>query len=154
MDQLDPPDPLIWDERRLWFEEQEAEAAEQGLRHLPEQAAALLIDLQATFCSGAWAASLILTAAIVEAQLKAVGTAEQAGSDEQRWLRALRNRLLHAGEGSAILTVQDQWTNRSHWEGEARRAIRLLFATLYAPESARAYDADVLDTLADPDENQ
>jgi|TARA_R110002072_G_scaffold123977_3_gene259335 hypothetical protein len=143
MDHLEAPDPLDWDERRLWFEEQEAEAAGEGLRHLPEQAAALLIDLQAVFCSGAWAAAIILAGAVVEAQLKAVGTAAQADGDDQRWLRALRNRLLHAGDGAAILTVQDQWTNRAAWEQQARRAVRLLFATLYAPRPALPNLADI-----------
>src|SRR3546814_602024 len=68
MEQLERPPEEVWDERRLWFEEQEARHARVGVRAPSEQACALMIDLQAVFCAGAWAAVVILACAVTEAQ--------------------------------------------------------------------------------------
>jgi len=68
MEQLERPDAATWDERRLWFEEKEAAFARGGAETLSEQACALMIDLQATFCAGVWSAVVILAAAIVDLQ--------------------------------------------------------------------------------------
>src|SRR3546814_1220059 len=68
MEQLERPAEEVWDERRLWFEEQEAQHARHGAQAPSEQACALMIDLQAVFCAGAWAAVVILACAVTEAQ--------------------------------------------------------------------------------------
>src|SRR3546814_20890836 len=68
MEQLERSPEELWDERRLWFEEQEARHARVGARAPSEQACALMIDLQAVFCAGAWAAVVILACAVTEAQ--------------------------------------------------------------------------------------
>jgi hypothetical protein len=130
MEHLDPPDPRVWDERRLWFEGLEAEWAEHGGAVFSEQAAALIIDLQAAFCAGSWAAVVILGGAIVETQTEA-SKRHPASAEELRWLRALRNRLLHENRGEPVLTIEQQWTGRRLWEDHARRAVRLVFEAMY-----------------------
>ncbi len=131
MEQLDPPDPRVWDERRLWFERRQAEAGRLGAGRLSEQATALLIDLQACFCAGAWAAVVILAATIVDSQVEVSKERRAAPSEELRWLRSLRNRLVHEDRSNPALTIEDQWTQRREWERAAKRAVDLVFAALY-----------------------
>ena len=70
-------------------------------------------------------------AAIVQAQMLASG---RRGPDEAelRWLRDLRNRLLHEDRKGPVITVEQQWTARPEWETQARRAVRVIFAVMYA----------------------
>lgn len=132
MEHLDPPDPVLWDERRLWFEERQAARAAAGTRGRPsEQATALLLDLQAAFCAGAWATVVILAGAVVEMQAEASKQRRAAAAEELAWLRGLRNALLHEDQGRPALTIEDQWTRRREWERNARRALELVFAVSY-----------------------
>ena len=133
MEQLERPDQTTWDERRLWLEEREAAYAQGGARTISEQACALMIDLQATFCAGAWSAVVILAAVIVEAQVHvARGGVEQPSFEERKWLRQLRNALVHEGPAGPTLTLEDHWTGRKRWEGHARRAVEAALAALYS----------------------
>jgi len=136
MEHLDRPDEAVWDERRLWFEEREAVHARAGALAPSEQACALMIDLQAVFCAGAWSAAVILAAAIVDCQARAAGTRDgdvPRGLDAEtwRWLRGLRNRLVHEDRTGPALTIDDQWQHRAEWERRARRAVAAAFAALY-----------------------
>ncbi len=67
MEQLERPDETLWDERRMWFEDQEAARGRTGAPAPSEQACALMIDLQAAYCAGAFSAAIVLAAAIVDA---------------------------------------------------------------------------------------
>ena len=135
MEQLERPDDMTWDERRLWFEEQEATRGRAGLRAPSEQALALMIDLQASFCAGAWSAVIVLAAAIVDAQAPAGAgrRADVPGVEPKtlRWLRGLRNRLLHEDPSNPVLTMEDHWLNRDTWERSARRAVEAALDALY-----------------------
>ena len=136
MEQLDYPDEITWDERRLWFEAREAEAGKAGAGPLSDQACALMIDLQATFCAGAWSAAIILAAAIVDLQTEEGGPAALALNKKERdWLRLLRNALVHPRPKQPGITLQDQWTGRDRWEKKARRAVQAALLALY-PASA------------------
>jgi hypothetical protein len=131
MEQLEYPVLETWEERRRWFETLEAERARGGAAsRLSEQACALMVDLQATFCVGAWAATIILAATIVDSQGRfdrpASGLAGELG-----WLRMMRNALVHEDPREPVLTIEDQWTNRRAWEQDARRAVSIAFAALY-----------------------
>ena len=140
MEHLDRPDEITWDERRLWFEAREAEIGRGGAGTLSEQACALMIDLQAAFCAGAWAAVVILAAVIVDAQMReARGGPERPAPAERQWLRRLRNALVHEDPTKPALTLEDHWTGRGEWETYARRAVEAALAALYpAPgEGAR-----------------
>ena len=135
MEQLEHPDDLVWDERRLWFEAREAARAEAGAPAPSEQACALMIDLQAAYCAGAFSAAIVLAAAIVDAQAPAGATreADVAGIDRKtlRWLRGLRNRLVHEDRGNPAITIEDHWLNRDTWEHSARRAVEAALDALY-----------------------
>ena len=131
MEHLDRPEEILWDERRLWFEELEAQRSRGGAEALSEQACALMIDLQAAFCAGAWTAVIVLAAAIVDAQSFHAGFPSDARTTERSWLRGLRNALLHEDRKNPAITVEDQWTRRGDWERAARRAVTLAFDTLY-----------------------
>ncbi len=141
MEQLDPPDAVLWDERRLWFEAREAARARAGAPAPSEQSCALMIDLQAAFCAGAWSAAIVLAAAIVDAQAPATGGrgAEVLGVERKtlRWLRGLRNRLVHEDPANPVITIEDQWMKRDKWERLARRAVEAALGALYpAPGGA------------------
>jgi len=132
VEQLERPAEETWDERRLWFEEQEALHSQVGARAPSEQACALMIDLQAVFCAGAWAAAAILACAVTEAQGGSRRESLPGVADSDlRWLRALRNRLCHENRNAPELTVEDQWLRRDLWEDRARRAVAIAFAALY-----------------------
>lgn len=138
MEHLDPPDPLIWDERRLWFEERQAAFAQGGTRgRLSEQGTALLLDLQSAFCAGAWAAVVILAGAIVEMQAEASKQSRAIPARDLVWLRGMRNSLLHEDRGRPALTVEDQWVGRKDWERYARRAVEIVFALSYGESDDR-----------------
>ncbi len=130
MEQLDFPSDEVWSERRFWFEALESVAGESGAPAPSEQACALMIDLQSSFCAGAFSAVAILAAAIVEAQIgEAPKDPEQRKA--RRWLQDLRNKLVHEDPEFPVITVEDHWLRRSEWEEVARRAILLAFAALY-----------------------
>lgn len=137
MEQLERPDEALWDERRLWFEERQAAHAAGGAgATLSEQACALMIDVQAAFCAGAWTAVIILAASIADSQafhggFRSAGRAGPAAED-RAWLRGLRNVLLHENRQSPAITIEDQWIKRPEWERAARRAVEVAFASLYA----------------------
>ena len=137
MEHLDRPEEIEWDERRLWFEEQEAARSRDGVGDLSEQACALMIDLQAAFCAGAWTAVIVLAAAIVDAQSFHAGFPSDARNEDRSWLRGLRNALLHEDRKNPAITLEDQWTRRSDWEKAARRAVALAFDTLYPAQPAK-----------------
>ncbi|WP_299616844.1 hypothetical protein [Pelagibius sp.] len=132
MDQLERPSDLTWDDRRAWFEDQEARFSTAGVGAPSEQACALMIDLQAVFCAGAWAAAVILAYAIAEAQgSRRAARPEGVSEADWKWLRALRNRLVHENPSKAAFTVEDQWMRRDLWEERARRAVVIAFGALY-----------------------
>jgi hypothetical protein len=131
MEHLERPPEELWDERRLWFEEQEAHHAKVGARAPSEQACALMIDLQAVFCAGAWA--------VTEAQGGSRRESLPGVPDrDYRWLRAMRNRLSHENRNDPEITVEDQWLRRGLWEERARRAVAIAFAALYPAGDATA----------------
>ena len=136
MEHLDRPDELTWDERRLWFEEQEAAASAAGAQRLSEQACALMVDLQAAYCAGAWTAVVILAAAIADAQAYHAGFPRDDRRDDRAWLRALRNSLVHENPKEPAITVEDQWLKRDHWARTARRAVTTALAALYGAPAA------------------
>ncbi|WP_340119952.1 hypothetical protein [Pelagibius sp. 7325] len=140
MEHLDRPTEELWDERRLWFEEQDAAHARHGTQSPSEQACALMIDLQAVFCAGAWAAAVILACAVTEAQGGSKRESLPGVADaDYRWLRALRNRLSHENRNDPELTVEDQWLRRDLWEQRARRAVAIAFAALYPAAGKTAH---------------
>ena len=131
MEQIEYPELATWEERRRWFESFERNRGKGGAaRVLSEQACALMIDLQAVFCAGAWAGTVILAGVIVDSQLR-YAPADPALAEELTWLRRTRNALVHENPNAPELTVEDQWMNRREWERAARRAVAVALSALY-----------------------
>ena len=137
MEHLDRPSEEDWDERRLWFEEEQARATSGGVGRLSEQGAALMVELQCCFCAGAWVASVLLAAAVVDAQSLYSGFPADELTEERSWLRQLRNGLLHENRSKPALTVEDHWTQRDLWRRHAKRAVRVAFASVHGTASPR-----------------
>lgn len=141
MEHLDYPELAIWEERRQWFESLEAERGKAGAAPaLSEQACALMLDLQAVFCAGAWAAAIILAATIVDSQGR-FARMEPELAEELAWLRRARNVLVHENPTTPAITVEEQWLNRRAWERDAKRAVAVAMAVLYPGGRARERDA-------------
>jgi hypothetical protein len=137
MEQLDYPDLATWEERRRWFEALESERARGGAAsRLSEQACALMVDLQATFCAGAWASTIILAATIVDSQGRFHHPSAELQPD-LAWLRLTRNALVHEDPREPAITIEDQWTNRRAWERDARRAVETAMAAIYPNGTGR-----------------
>lgn len=143
MEQIEYPELATWEERRRWFESFERNRGKGGAAHvLSEQACALMIDLQAIFCAGAWASTVILAATIVDSQLR-YAAPDEVLAEELEWLRRTRNALIHENPNAPEITVEDQWMNRREWERAARRAVAAALSALYPerPTSKRERDA-------------
>jgi len=137
MEQLERPSEEDWDERRLWFEEEQARASAGGAGRFSEQGSALMVELQCCFCAGGWVASVLLAAAVVDAQALYAGFPADSLSEERSWLRQLRNGLLHENRSKPTLTLEDHWTERELWRRHAKRAVRVAFASVYGPGAPR-----------------
>lgn len=129
---VERPDEVTWEDRRHWLAGEEQRLARAGAQQrLSEQATALMVDLQRCYCAGAWAATVILAGAIVDAQTLYAGFPADALAEERAWLRGLRNRLMHEDRQRPALTLEDQWLKGPEWQRDARRATRLALAALY-----------------------
>jgi hypothetical protein len=132
MEHLDHPGEQIWEERRAWFERVAEEACGSGSYLLSEQACALIVEVQAVFCTGAWVSVVILAMAVVDAQLRET---EEPGFDGNtaRLVDAVRGRnaLVHVDPDKPAITVDRQWSDRAILEQEARDAVLLMFRTFY-----------------------
>ena len=107
-----------------------------------EQACALIADVQAVFCAGAWAAVIIMAMAVIDASLRETEFPHFRGSTKKlvdeisnipglHNLRKRRNALVHVDRDKPALTVDQQWVDREKLEMEASEAVRLMFETFY-----------------------
>ena len=135
---LAAPSQRLWMERQAWFQRRLDDTRGEMPTAIGEQAEALLVDLQLSFCAGAWVAVVILAQTVLDADL---ADRELAGEEtgivlndirfgrDYVWLRNRRNDLVH-DEGRTALTIRDQTGDRARLEAEARRAVELLFKAL------------------------
>lgn len=142
MDHLEHPSAEIWEQRRKWFEAAD-EKYERGCSYLlSEQACALTADVQAAFCAGAWGAVIVLSMCVIDAALRETEVPGFTGNTKDlldvaganpdvQELRRRRNALVHLDPARPALTVDQQWRGRAELEGEARRAIDLMFEAFY-----------------------
>ena len=142
MNWLGQPSAELWKERELWFEELAESLADGGSYIVSEQACALIGEVQTAFCAGAWVAVLVLAMAVVDAQLRETelpgfqGNTKRLLNDveanpELQQLRKRRNAIIHINPDNPAITVDQQWTNRSELEQEARKAVQLMFEAFY-----------------------
>jgi glycine/serine hydroxymethyltransferase len=143
VDHLEAPSPELWNKRKLWFESIEKQNRNPlGSYILSEQACALTAEVQATFCAGAWAGTIILVMAVVDASLREVEVPGFKGDSKKliqeakanpklQILRKRRNALVHINSDQPALTVDQQWSDRDKLELEAREAVKLMFEAFY-----------------------
>ena len=142
MEHLEYPTYETWDQRRRWFEDLNEEYFRGSSCLVSDQACAILADVQSAFCAGAWAAVIVLSMSVVDAQLRETevigfrgGTKKllvEAGANQKlQQLRKRRNALVHVDPSSPALTVDQQYADRGQLEDEAREAVRLMFEAFY-----------------------
>ena len=124
MQPLDPPDRDLWHSRSAWFwRAHDANAGPHAL-DLSPRAQALLTELEAVYCVGAWSAAMMLAWAIIEGEQRA-GRAAEAAPDID-WLRERRNALAH------VSATRDEDMDERQLESIAQGAVRIAFKTLFA----------------------
>jgi hypothetical protein len=124
---LAPPDAKEWEARSAWFWRAHDINAGPVPLDLGPRASELLAELETVFCAGAWATSVIVAWAIVEADAR---VAARAGAGIQEapdvdWLRARRNRLVH-------VDARDEMPDAVELRSWAEGAVRIVFKTLFA----------------------
>jgi len=110
-----------------------------GGYHIGEHALALIGEMQAAFCAGAFVATVVLACTVIDAHLREVELDEkfQGGlnssfqaskySEELEWLRKLRNAIVHfEWRRGGVLSFEDLWMKREMREASARSAIALV----------------------------
>ncbi|ULQ52165.1 hypothetical protein [Flavihumibacter fluvii] len=143
MEQLEYPDFKIWSERKQWFEN-ELDKKQHPLANylISDQASALLVELQACFCLGAFISAIIISVSIIDAQLREtesldnkINTAELLkrfySGNEIDWLRKLRNRYVHVNITQQSLSIDDQYNSRELMENNAKKSVNMVFQALF-----------------------
>ncbi len=143
MEHLDHPDAEIWEERKLWFEDElERHQHPMASYLISDHATVLIVELQCCYCAGAFITTIILSVSIIDAQLREtealdnkIGTAklldEFFTGNDINWLRRLRNKYVHIDIDNPALTIDDQYTNRKQMETDARRAIQMVLHAFF-----------------------
>jgi hypothetical protein len=142
MEHIEHPSHKIWEQRRRWFESVEEKARGEGNYIVSEQACALTADVQAAFCTGAWAGVIILSMAVVDAALRETEVPGFKGNTKMlieaadanprlQIIRERRNALVHIDPEKPALTVDQQWSERDKLEEEAKEAVELMFDSFY-----------------------
>ena len=139
---LEHPSRDLWKERQQWFERLIGLYEEKGSYIVSEQACALIGEVQTVFCAGAWVAVIVLSLAVVDAQLRETEYPEFNGNTKRlleiletnpdlQDLRLRRNSIIHVDNKKPGITVDQQWSSRNDLETEARKAIELMLEAFY-----------------------
>jgi hypothetical protein len=142
MEHLESPSEITWSDRRNWFEEQVVAHQRDGSYPLSEQACALIMEVQACFCAGAWIAVVVPACTVIDAQLLETQAPGFEGSsaqlprhldfgDRYQQLRLRRNRIVHLRRDQPAITVDQQWGSRQELEAEAQAAVKLMLAAFF-----------------------
>jgi hypothetical protein len=141
---LDYTDAKMWESRLRWLEH-----VEETHRHpdasylLSSQGTLLTYDVEKAFCAGAWVSVIVTAHAAIDATIRDTETADYDanskvtfGDDPNlQWLRMRRNRLVHVTDGAHGIPQEDLAdfdVFHDSLEEDARRAVQLLFKTIYA----------------------
>ena len=135
-----------WNDRYDWLRKTEVEeAGEWGSILLSPQGVLLSYDLEIAFCAGAWVSVIVLAHAAIDATIRDTelrdydsNSKKIFGNDEDlQWLRFVRNRLVHVSHpdrDSALSedALGDVAAFQESLEADARRAVSLVFRSMYA----------------------
>jgi len=140
----DIPDPETWHSRERWLQDMEESAQHPQASYLVSaQGTFLSRDMDLAFCSGAWAAVIIIAHAVIDATLRDTESGDYQSSshklfgddDDLQWLRRRRNLLIHVREDQTTIDEAELHRieeNYASLEPDARRAVRLVFRVMYA----------------------
>lgn len=139
---FDHPTVELWQIRRDWLDT-EIENAQTGLVYdVSDHATALFMDMQIAFCSGAWLCVIIVAVSVIDAHLREceavnnkMGTAnllsEYFQGEDVNWLRKLRNRYVHMNADTPAFRMNDWFTKKDDFEGDARKAVKMAISALF-----------------------
>jgi hypothetical protein len=141
MEHVNFPNQTTWQERSKWFDDL-IEEKMSGSYLVSEQASALCSELFGVFCIGAWYSVIILSVAIIDAQLRECETFDFEGNtyDLARhldfnpdfdWLRKKRNKLVHLNVDDPIANLDDYSDKKDDLEKDAKKAIELVFEAFF-----------------------
>jgi hypothetical protein len=133
-------------ERRAWLRQaHEAACKQYSELKISSHALLLLIDIERSFCAGAWLSVVVLSQACVEGSIRQVVEEDYSspaskvfGTDaELTWLRELRNEIIHASKPGTPSKLWKEPPNdltvcHAALEPEAKRAVKLAYRSAYA----------------------
>jgi hypothetical protein len=136
----------VWNQRYDWLREtEETEAGVWGTVFLSSQGTLLCYDIEIAFCAGAWLSVIVLAHAAIDATIRdtesgGYGTSSLKvfGEDQDlQWLRRLRNQIVHVSAPDSPKALPEEAENdvaayQESLEPHARRAVALMFRTVYA----------------------
>jgi hypothetical protein len=142
----DPTPEDVWQARSTWLERVEESSRHPDASYLlSAQGTLITCDIQNAFCAGAWVSVIVLAHAAIDATIRDTEIGDYASSPKKifggdpdlEWLRELRNRFIHVREDPADgpladIDIGDLDIYHDALESSARRAVELLFRTIYA----------------------
>ncbi len=130
---LELPSRETWEARRLWFESLgDSFINEHASYGLSDQACALVGEVQMAFCAGAWVTVLVMAIAVVESHIAEFGRADLSDNPALQVLRKRRNGIVHCQPKHQSISLDQQWSDRTQLETEAKEAVRLMFEVFYS----------------------
>ena len=142
MDHLDFPNETVWNSRNDWFIDVLERRQGIGSYFISEHATALLSELQAIYCCGAWYTVIILSVSIIDAQLREYEMPDHKGSTfdlatklnfnpDFDWLRKKRNKLVHIDIDNPSAAMDDYSTKAEELKADAERAVNIVCDALF-----------------------
>lgn len=142
----DHVDASTWNDRYKWLRDtEEKEAGIWGSILLSPQGTLLSYDIEIAFCAGAWISVIVLAHAAIDATIRDTELSDYSSTSKKifganpdlQWLRVLRNRLVHVSPPEHEPYFSEEALNdvagfQVTLEDSARRAVTLLFRSMYA----------------------
>ena len=136
----------LWSHRYSWLRQnEEKESHPRASYLLSSHGIFITYDLEISFCAGAWVSVIVLAHSAIDSTIRDTEILDYRSNskaifnddEELEWLRKLRNALVHVkkGEKSKILPEGDMDnidTYHDNLEDSAKRAMKLVYRTLYA----------------------
>ena len=143
MDLFDYPNRETWEVRREWIDK-ELEKAEVGLVYsVSDHSTALFMDMQITFCAGAWISVVIISISVIDSHLReteamddTLGTTkllnEYYEGNDINWLRQLRNKYVHHNLDRTTFEMNAWFNNQEQLEKDAIKAMKMTILALFS----------------------
>lgn len=132
------PPEHVWNGRKGQFRNFEGGAIGEGKFHddSHDQINPLILEMEHTYCAGAWVATIIMAQTIIEIALSSHGYTTHLQreqflkkydfDDQAKKLRAYRNSLVHRdAKDEAIVTIKQILLDRETLRLESKRAVYL-----------------------------